>query len=68
MTGAITLTDITYIDLFRFLLLAMPGNITGSTIFVAVLKKSNTIKEHFDVEENLQVKATSYTLKGTSSK
>ena len=53
MAGALSFTDISYQDFFRFLCLAVPGNIIGGAIFVAALKRSNTTKEHFDVEEDL---------------
>ena len=53
MAGALTFTDITYQDFFRFISLAVPGNIIGGAIFVAALKRSNTTKEHFDVEKNI---------------
>ena len=50
ITGALTSVDITYVDVFRFLMLAVAGNIIGGAIFVAALKSSNTNKKHFDVE------------------
>lgn len=52
VTGAIIFPDITYQEFFKFLVLAVAGNILGGAIFVAALKKSYTRREHFDTIED----------------
>ncbi len=53
MTSALSTVEITYRDFIYFMLLAVPGNVIGGAIFVAALKSSNTVRQHFDVEEDV---------------
>lgn len=50
LVGMLTSPNIHFTDFLRFMGLAVPGNIIGGAIFVAVLKKSHTKEEDFDVQ------------------
>jgi formate/nitrite transporter FocA (FNT family) len=50
LVGMLTTPQIHFTDFLRFMALAVPGNIIGGSIFVAVLKKSHTKEEDFDVQ------------------
>jgi formate/nitrite transporter FocA (FNT family) len=50
LVGMLTSPNIHFTDFLRFMALAVPGNIIGGSIFVAVLKKSHTKEEDFDVQ------------------
>ncbi|GEO10980.1 formate/nitrite transporter family protein [Segetibacter aerophilus] len=50
LAGTLTSPHIHFTDFLRFMALAVPGNIIGGSIFVAVLKKSHTKEEDFDVQ------------------
>ena len=50
LVGMLTSPNIHFTDFLLFMALAVPGNIIGGSIFVAVLKKSHTKEEDFDVQ------------------
>ncbi|HLL43746.1 MAG TPA: formate/nitrite transporter family protein [Segetibacter sp.] len=50
LVGMLTGPNIHFTDFLRLMGLAVPGNIIGGVIFVAVLKKSHTKEEDFDVQ------------------
>lgn len=50
IVGMLTSPNIHFTDFLTFMGLAVPGNIIGGAIFVAVLKKSHTKEEDFDVQ------------------
>lgn len=50
LAGMLTSPNIRFTDFLRFMALAVTGNIIGGAIFVAVLKKSHTREEDFDVQ------------------
>ena len=50
LTGMLSSPKVHLSDFLRFMVLAVPGNIIGGALFVAVLKKSHTKQEDFDVQ------------------